>query len=584
MDTPSGSAAQRSLPSYDLLLSNLPGMVYRCRNDEEWTTEYVSAGVKDVTGYSPDELVGDSPRKYSDLIHPDDRQRVYDEVQAAVGAGRRFELKYRVIDASGRERWVMEQGTAVHDEAGNVSALEGFVTDITESKAAEDKIQQLAFYDGLTRLPNRVLLLERLQHALATSERSGHMGALMFIDLDNFKTLNDTLGHDKGDLLLQQVAQRLAGAMRESDTVARLGGDEFVILLEELNPAPNVAAVQARHAGEKVLAVFTHPFPLGGHEHYGTSSIGITLFKGNGDGVDDILKRADLAMYQSKAAGRNAVRFFDPEMQAAVTRRATLEADLYRGVRERQFILYYQPQADIDGSITGVEALLRWQHPQRGLVAPSEFIPLAEEIGLIMQLGEWVLEAACVQLAAWAAAPETAELSMSVNVSARQFRHPQFVEQVMGALRRTGASPEKLKLELTESLLVEDVEDIIAKMTTLTEAGVRFSLDDFGTGYSSLAYLKRMPLDCLKIDQSFVRDVLTDANDAAIARTIVMLGQSLGLNVVAEGVETEAQHNFLADQGCQTYQGFLFNKPLPVDEFDSFIRAAPAHNFRPGAA
>jgi diguanylate cyclase (GGDEF)-like protein/PAS domain S-box-containing protein len=461
--------------------------------------------------------------------------------------------------------------TLVRDDDGYPQSILSINTDITQRKSAEEKIQRLAFYDPLTHLPNRVFLLDRLQHALATSARSSHMGALMFIDLDNFKTLNDTLGHDKGDLLLQQVAERLTSCVRETDTVARLGGDEFVVMLEELGERPREAAIQAKKAAEKILACFNQPFHLAGYEHYSTPSIGITLFKGHEDLVDEILKRADLAMYQAKAAGRNTVRFFDPKMQAAVTSRAILEADLREGSRENQFRLYYQPQVEGQGHPTGAEALVRWQHPRRGLISPAEFIPLAEETGLILTLGQWVLETACAQLAAWAASWETAHLNMAVNVSVRQFRHPDFVEQVLEVLSRSGANPQKLKLELTESLLVTDMDVTIAKMAALKDKGVSFSLDDFGTGYSSLSYLKRMPLDQLKIDQSFVRDVLTDPNDATIARAIVALGQSLGLSVMAEGVETEAQRCFLAQHGCHAYQGYLFNRPLPINEFDAFM-------------
>jgi diguanylate cyclase (GGDEF)-like protein/PAS domain S-box-containing protein len=461
--------------------------------------------------------------------------------------------------------------TLVRDDDGYPQSILSINTDITQRKSAEEKIQRLAFYDPLTHLPNRVFLLDRLQHALATSARSSHMGALMFIDLDNFKTLNDTLGHDKGDLLLQQVAERLTSCVRETDTVARLGGDEFVVMLEELGERPREAAIQAKKAAEKILACFNQPFHLAGYEHYSTPSIGITLFKGHEDLVDEILKRADLAMYQAKAAGRNTVRFFDPKMQAAVTSRAILEADLREGSRENQFRLYYQPQVEGQGHPTGAEALVRWQHPRRGLISPAEFIPLAEETGLILILGQWVLETACAQLAAWAASWETAHLNMAVNVSVRQFRHPDFVEQVLEVLSRSGANPQKLKLELTESLLVTDMDVTIAKMAALKDKGVSFSLDDFGTGYSSLSYLKRMPLDQLKIDQSFVRDVLTDPNDATIARAIVALGQSLGLSVMAEGVETEAQRCFLAQHGCHAYQGYLFNRPLPINEFDAFM-------------
>jgi len=457
--------------------------------------------------------------------------------------------------------------TAVKCKDGSISHYVGTHTDITQRKAAEDEIRHLAFYDPLTRLPNRRLLLDRLQRAVTACARSGRHGALYFIDLDNFKTLNDTLGHDKGDLLLQQVAGRLSSCVRGSDSVARLGGDEFVIMLEDLSEDAAEAATQAESAGEKILVALNRSYQLAGCEHRSTTSIGVTLFADHRETIEDLLRKADLAMYQAKADGRNALRFFAPEMQAAVSVRATLEADLQEAVRSGQFVLHYQVQVDGAGRPTGAEALLRWRHPQRNLVSPAEFIPVAEETGLILPLGRWVLETACAQLAAWAQAPDTAHLTLAVNVSARQFRHPDFVEQVLAVLDQSHADPHKLKLELTESILLHDVEDIIAKMTVLQARGVGFSLDDFGTGYSSLSYLKRLPLDQLKIDQSFVRDVLTDPNDAAIARTIVSLTQSLGLAVIAEGVETEAQRDFLASNGCLAYQGYFFGRPLPIAEF-----------------
>jgi diguanylate cyclase (GGDEF)-like protein/PAS domain S-box-containing protein len=473
-------------------------------------------------------------------------------------------------------RWTLVKDE--HDQAQSILAIN---TDITERKAAENKIRHLAFYDPLTRLPNRQLLLDRLQHALAISSRTQSIGALLFIDLDNFKTLNDTLGHEKGDQLLQQVASRLVACVRTSDTVARLGGDEFLVMLEDLSQNPCEAAAHARDIGGKILAALNQPYVLDDHGYFSTPSIGVTLLNAQHANVGEVLKHADLAMYQAKAAGRNTLRFFDPEMQTAVITRAALEADLREGLENNEFILYYQPQVNGEGYPTGAEALLRWRHPRRGLVSPAEFIPLAEETGLIQPLGQWVLETACTQLVMWAEYPETTDLTMAVNVSSRQFRHPEFVAQILAVLDRTGAAPHQLKLELTEGMLIDNLEDTIAKMIALKAHGVGFSLDDFGTGYSSLAYLKRLPLVQLKIDRSFVKDVLTDANDATIARTIITLGQSLGLTVIAEGVETEAQRDFLARHNCDAYQGYLFSRPLPAEQFEAFIQArarVPAYN------
>jgi diguanylate cyclase (GGDEF)-like protein len=396
--------------------------------------------------------------------------------------------------------------------------------------------------------------------------RHRHHGALLFIDLDNFKILNDTLGHHMGDLLLQQVASRLQECVRDVDTVARLGGDEFVVMLEELDPLPAEAASQAERVAKKVLNSLNQQFALGSHTLHSSPSIGVTLFYQQQHSVDELLKRADLAMYQAKGAGRNTLRFFDPEMQAAASARAAMEADLRQGLSREEFMLYYQSVVDDQGQVTGVEALLRWKHPVRGLVPPNEFIPVAEQTGLILPLGQWVLEAACAQLVAWSAKPHTQRLTMAVNVSARQFKHPEFSKHILNLLRLSGANPYRLKLELTESLLLSDFDEVIDKMSELRSIGVGFSLDDFGTGYSSLAYLKRLPLDQLKIDQSFVRDVLTDPNDAAIARTILNLARSLDLGVVAEGVETEGQRDFLLRNGCKAFQGYFFARPVPVEQ------------------
>ncbi|HLB76289.1 MAG TPA: bifunctional diguanylate cyclase/phosphodiesterase, partial [Candidatus Dormibacteraeota bacterium] len=372
--------------------------------------------------------------------------------------------------------------------------------------------------------------------------------------------------HDVGDLLLQQVAQRLLTGVRAGDTVARLGGDEFVVMLKDLSESPREAATRAEIVGEKILVDLAPPYLLAGQEHHSTGSIGVTLFSDHRETVDDLLKRADLAMYRAKEAGRNTLRFFDPEMQAALTARAAMEAELRRGVQEGQFVLHYQPQVDGEGRLTGAEALVRWRHPRRGLVPAAEFIPLAEETGLIRPLGQWVLETACAQLVAWSARPDTAHLTLAMNLSAREFRHPEFVARAVEVIDRAGAAPQKLMLEFSESpLWDDDMEETIAKMAALKAHGASLSLDDFGTGHSSLSSLKHLPLDQLKIDQSFVRDVLTDPNDAAIARAIMALGQSLGLTVIAEGVETAEQRDFLARQGCQAFQGYLFGRPGPVE-------------------
>ncbi|MBX9870572.1 MAG: EAL domain-containing protein [Burkholderiaceae bacterium] len=474
------------------------------------------------------------------------------------------DLEMQRLDADGHTYWVAVSGAPFFDERGVFRGYRGIGRDISKRKRAEDETQRLAFYDTLTGLPNRRLLMDRLAHAQVTSARSKRYGALLFIDLDNFKDLNDTLGHDVGDLLLEQVALRLVSCLREGDTAARFGGDEFVVMLEDLNESDADAASQAELVAEKILQRLNAPYELVGRQHSSSPSIGITLFSGAMLGVDELLKRADVAMYQAKAAGRNTLRFFDPQMQAAVLARAALDADLRMGLQREELLLHYQPVVDGRSRILGYEALLRWRHPRRGLVSPAEFIALAEQSGLILGIGQWVLRTACRQLVAWACEPATRELSLAVNVSARQFRQNDFVAQVQAVLEETGADPQRLKLELTESVLISDVEDAIRKMGALRERGVRFALDDFGTGYSSLSYLKRLPLDQLKIDQGFVRDVLTDPNDAAIVRTILALAQSMELQAVAEGVESEGQRRFLLDNGCTVFQGYLFGRPGPL--------------------
>ena len=474
------------------------------------------------------------------------------------------DLELQRLDADGQTYWVAVSGTPIFDDKGVFRGYRGIGRDISKRKHAEDETQRLAFYDTLTGLPNRRLLMDRLAHAQVTSARSRHVGALLFIDLDNFKDLNDTLGHDVGDLLLEQVALRLVTCLREGDTAARFGGDEFVVMLEDLSESDAEAARQAELVAEKILARLNAPYELVGRQHNSSPSVGITLFCGTALGVDELLKRADVAMYQAKAAGRNTLRFFDPEMQAAVLARAALDADLRLGLQREELLLHYQPVVDGYNNIVGYEALLRWRHPGRGMVAPGEFIGMAEQTGLILPIGQWVLATACRQLVAWDQQPATSQLSLAVNVSARQFRQSDFVSQVLSVLDETGANPQRLKLELTESVLISDVEDAIRKMGALRAHGVRFALDDFGTGYSSLSYLKRLPLDQLKIDQSFVRDVLTDPNDAAIVRTILALASSMDLLAVAEGVETEGQRRFLLDNGCTVFQGYLFGRPGPL--------------------
>ena len=529
----------------------------------------VNQAYTQITGYSAEESIGKTPNMLASGRHDSSYYAAMMQSLEQNGAWT-GEIWNRRKTGEVYPEWLTI--SAVKDSAGLTSHYVAIFSDITAKKESELRINHLAFYDPLTQLPNRRLLLDRLQQALASRKRSDAYGAILFIDLDNFKTLNDTLGHHIGDLLLQQVAQRLRNCVREGDTVARLGGDEFVVMLEELGNQLQDAVAQCESVGKKILATLNQPYQLAGHVYKNTPSIGITLINTHQEKVDDLLRRADLAMYQAKAAGRNTMCFFDPEMQSAVTARAALESDLGQAIQAAQFVLHYQAQVVRDGEIVGVEALVRWQHPLRGLVSPAEFIPLAEETGLILPLGRWVLETACQQIADWAGQAETAHLSVAVNVSALQVHQDDFVEQVLELLQRSGAPAQRLKLELTESLLLNDLDTVISKMMRLKAMGVGFSLDDFGTGYSSLSYLKRLPLDQLKIDQGFIRDILVDPNDAAIAKMVIVLGETLGLSVIAEGVECVAQKDFLAQIGCHAYQGYLFSRPLPLAGFMQLLR------------
>ena len=497
----------------------------------------------------------------SDLVSSDWRERCKNELEKILSDSKRHVFEIQMVNKSGVK--IPLELNAVMLPNGRIY---GSCRDISERKLAEQKIHRLAFYDALTNLPNRRLLMDRLQQALTVSMRSGLHGAVMFLDLDHFKIINDTRGHDIGDILLLEVANRLERCLRDGDTVARLGGDEFVVVLT-LGADPTEAATQAELVAEKIRAALNQPYQLENSTYRITPSIGIVLFKGQSEGVDDLLKHADAAMYQAKTAGRNVIRFYDPAMQAAIEARVELGEELHRALENQQFRLHYQIQVDSLRYPVGAEVLLRWEHPERGLILPEHFIPLAEETGLIVPIGHWVLQTVCAQLKAWQHGLLTRDLIIAVNVSARQFHQADFISQVQGVLLESGARPSHLKLELTESTALVNIEDAIAIMHELKPLGLGFSMDDFGTGHSSLQYLKRLPLDQIKIDQSFVRDIATDQNDAAIVQTIIAMTESLGLDVIAEGVETEAQHEFLDLRGCRAFQGFLFGRPMPVEQF-----------------
>jgi diguanylate cyclase (GGDEF)-like protein/PAS domain S-box-containing protein len=524
-----------------------------------------------LLGIDPAAFTG-TAEEFFRVVHPEDREMLKATVIQSIERNIQYDLEYRVVWPDGSIHYIASRGRLVRDERDRPLRMNGIVFDVSEWKEAQNQIHSLAFYDPLTGLPNRRLLSDRIQQALTSSARNGLTGAILFIDLDNFKTINDTLGHALGDALLQQTAARLTSCVREEDTVSRLGGDEFVVMLEYLSEDEPVAAAQTESIGEKILDALSQPYQIGSHEYHSTCSIGITLFNDRLQATDELLKQADIAMYQAKKAGRNVLRFFDPQMQKIVTARAAMEVELRKALENQQFQLYYQIQVDSFQKPIGAEALIRWVHPERGLVSPLEFIPLAEETGLILPIGQWVLETACAQLKMWQQHDQTRNLVLAVNVSARELRQPDFVAQVHAIVQRYAIHPTMLKLELTESALLEDIEDTAAIMNALNEIGVQFSLDDFGTGYSSLQYLKRLPLDQIKIDQSFVRDLSIDSGDRAIVRTIIAMAASLNLDVIAEGVETEEQLQILLKKGCTHYQGYLFGRPVPIEQFDTLLQ------------
>ncbi len=533
--------------------------------------EYVNESFVQKTGYLREEIIGKNPKVLQSGNTP---AETYASLWNALTHGRPWSGELHNQRKDGSQYIEHSIVTPIRQADGAITHYVAVKEDVTAKKRAEDRINSLAFFDQLTGLPNRRLLMDRLQQSLLSSARNGKQGALLLIDLDNFKTLNDTLGHEVGDLLLQQVSKRLGTCVREGDTVARLGGDEFLVIAENLSDKQTEAAAQTRLIGEKILAALNEPYQLANYPCLSTPSVGVTLFANQHESSDGLLKQVELAMYQAKTAGRNTMSFFDPAMQLEVTARAALEADLRDAILNGQFVLHYQAQVSADGRATGAEVLLRWCHPERGMVLPGQFIELAEKTGLILPIGRWVLKTACQQLNSWAQSERLSELTIAVNISVRQFRMPGFVDEVLDVLNSSGANPQRLKLELTESLLVEDVQDVSAKMLALRNVGVGFSLDDFGTGYSSLAYLKRLPLDQLKIDQGFVRDMLIDANDAAIAKMVIALADSMGLQVIAEGVETREQQLALAEMGCHAYQGYLYSKPVALQEFEAWSQKA----------
>ncbi|QPL45728.1 EAL domain-containing protein [Halomonas sp. A40-4] len=522
-----------------------------------------------ITGYSEAELVGKSPRMLNSGRHDAAFYRkLWQRVQVA--GSWEGEIWSRRKNGDVFPEWLTI--SAVYDPQGTLTHYVATMSDISESKAAEQEIHQLAFYDPLTGLANRRLFMDRMEAALKDVNRHSRWGALLFIDIDNFKQINDTLGHYVGDQLLQHLARLMGQMLRETDTLARLGSDEFAVLIEGLGKSREHTAELAENIAQKLQDMISQPMTVRDDSLSVTASIGITVVSDHTSTVDDYLQQADMALFQAKSSGRCALSFFDPTMQAELLARVRLENELRQALANEEWQLYFQPQVDQDGRCIGVEGLLRWQHPERGLVMPGVFIPLLESTELINPVGDWVLEAACQQLAQWAHQPGFAELSVAVNVSPLQFRQVDFVNKVESILQRTGAPSHKLKLEVTESLFVEERDDAREKMLQLKQQGVRFALDDYGTGYSSLAYLAHLPLDQLKIDQSFVQQVIDSKANAAIVESTIALAQSLSLEIVAEGVERDDQQAWLLAHGCRAYQGFLYGKAMPLNVLEMWLR------------
>ncbi len=520
-----------------------------------------------TTGYGQEEVLGKNPRILASGRHD---QHFYQEMWRSVIEEGRWSGEVWDRRKSGEiyPKWLTI--TAVKHQ-GEVTHFVAVFVDITERKKAEEEIRNLAFYDPLTSLPNRRLLQDHLQRALSQSARNDQYGALMFLDLDHFKVLNDTKGHEYGDRLLVEVARRLGTCVRDTDTISRFGGDEFVVLLEGMNVSMEEAVAQAGRIAEKIRDALSQPYQLDGVLHRSTPSIGIVLFRGGEVGSEELLKRADLAMYQSKESGRNKVTFFEASMQAVLESRTLLEGALRQALSKGELEMFYQLQTDEDNSLLGAEVLLRWRSAELGMVSPAQFIPMAEQTRLILPIGHWVLENACRQLKLWESHPVLGRMHLAVNISPVQFHQPDFVREVKLILEETGADPRNLELELTENLVLEDIEEATRKMTALKEVGVRFSMDDFGTGYSSLQYIKRLPIDLLKIDQSFVRDILTDPGDAMMVQTISGMARNFGFGVIAEGVEDRAQIPPLVARGCAKFQGYLFSRPVPLADFESLV-------------
>ena len=556
------------------LIGNLDGLVYRCRNDACWTMEFVSEGCERLTGYPAADLLHNRRISFDQIVHPQDLELLAQVAEAAARTRERYTIEYRIVRADGGVRWVWERGTPVFGPDSKLVAFEGFIEDITERKSDQERIVHQASYDALTGLANRSLLNTRLAQLIADAEVEGARAAVAFVDLDNFKFINDTFGHQLGDTLLQAMAERLKACVRETDTVARLGGDEFVLVLTRYAGDEDITRIVQR-----VHAAVAEPWNAGRREFHVTCSIGVAVYPQNGRNADVLLRNADSAMYKAKESGRNTFQFFTPELNRLVVERIGLEHRLRSALARRQFLLHYQPRVDLRSRrIVGAEALLRWRVPGRGLVSPARFISVAEDTGLIVPIGKWVLQAACQQNKAWQV-EGLPPIVISVNVSPRQFRQDDIVATIAEALGQSDLDPRFLQIELTEGLAMHDAEKYVGMLGRISALGVQIAVDDFGTGYSSLSYLKRFPVDHLKVDRSFVRDLPADPDDAAIVQAIIALGHKLGLKVVAEGVETVEQYDYLRRSLCDEMQGYYFSKPLLASDFGAMLADQSAEIF-----
>jgi diguanylate cyclase (GGDEF)-like protein/PAS domain S-box-containing protein len=567
---PVGAAAVWNEERFASLIANVPGAVYRCAMTSDWDMEYMSPGIERICGHPASTFVGDRPsRTYASVIHPDDRRLVEELVEAAVGRREPFELDYRIMHADGGIRWVHERGRAVISETGEVMYLDGAIFDTTERKRLEEQLEHLAYHDPLTGLPNRVMFRDHVEVAIARAERHGGSVAVLFIDLDEFKLVNDSFGHSIGDSLLCDIATRLREAARPTDVVARQGGDEFMILIAgPAGPDRDWSAQSAASMlAERIGEVLREPIAVAGLDVSAGGSIGIATYPADSSTADELLKHADIAMYQAKAAGRNAARVYVDDDNAAINRLSL--AGRLRGATDRgELVLHYQPLVELDsGRMVGAEALIRWCDPERGLIAPGEFIPLAETTGLIAPISDWVVNEACRQTAEWRA--DGLDLCTSINLPAR-FWEPAAMGRVLDKIRAFGLNPSSVMIEITESAAMANPEQNEAIINKLRQRGLQVAIDDFGTGHSSLARLNQMRVSILKIDMSFVRGIPHDPGAASIVAAIIQLALQLGLSPLAEGVETEAQREFLIEHGCKLGQGYHFSRPVPPDQIPAY--------------